>query len=262
MPARQLLVLRSGIQGDMSARVIRAPLVPASSVDRHLYVPGVKKLDAANALQPYTAMGHQLLTWVRPPVSRDLRETVGSGRPYNPWFDRSSLCTATLAITALSACNRRSRARDCRRHCSYRDPGRSRCLFLVSAACRAGRHAGLVKELAFTRGGRADDNPGRVQAIMPRGQPIRRPRGERHDTHRIPDSTNRQVVCCQNETPQSPCDPMCPLCNHHTHVYNAKMTCGLASGQTNSLKQRYNETSVESCGRAWGSHQLSPQGRE
>lgn len=75
----QLLVLRSGIQGDMSARAIRAPLVPASSVDRHLYVPGVKQLDAANALQPYTAMYDQLLTWVRPPVSRDLRETVGSG---------------------------------------------------------------------------------------------------------------------------------------------------------------------------------------
>lgn len=58
---------------------IRAPLVPASSVDRHLYVLGVKQLDAANALQPYTAVDDQLLTWVRPPVSRDLRETVGSG---------------------------------------------------------------------------------------------------------------------------------------------------------------------------------------
>ncbi|KAI7780139.1 hypothetical protein LA080_016328 [Diaporthe eres] len=65
----QLLVLRSGIQGDMSARAIRAPLVPASSVDRHLYVPGVKQLDAANALQPYTAMDYQLLTWVRPPCA-------------------------------------------------------------------------------------------------------------------------------------------------------------------------------------------------
>lgn len=75
----QPLALRSGNQGDMSARAMRAPLVPASSVDRHLYVLGVKQLDAANALQPYTVTDEQLLTWVRPPVSRDVRETAGSG---------------------------------------------------------------------------------------------------------------------------------------------------------------------------------------
>lgn len=78
----QPLVLRSGIQGRMSARAMRAPLAPASPVDRHLCLLGVEQFDTANALQPYTAVDHQLLTWVRPrqqSVSRDLKETVGSG---------------------------------------------------------------------------------------------------------------------------------------------------------------------------------------
>lgn len=48
-----LLVLRSGIQGGMSARAMR----PASSVDRHQSLLGVKQFDAANALQPYNGRG-------------------------------------------------------------------------------------------------------------------------------------------------------------------------------------------------------------
>lgn len=50
----QPFVLRSGIQGHMSARAMRAPLAPASSVDRHLYLLGVEQFDTANALQPYS----------------------------------------------------------------------------------------------------------------------------------------------------------------------------------------------------------------
>lgn len=76
-----LLVLRSAIQGDMSARAMR----PASSVDRHHSLLGVKQFDAANALQPYVAVDHQLLTWVQSrqqPVESGFEETgwVWGGR--------------------------------------------------------------------------------------------------------------------------------------------------------------------------------------
>lgn len=38
----QTVALRGGIQGDMSARALRTPMVLASSIDRHPYEFGVK----------------------------------------------------------------------------------------------------------------------------------------------------------------------------------------------------------------------------
>lgn len=79
--------------------------------------------------------------------------------------------------------------------------------------------------------------------------------GTPRDTHRIPNSTNREIVCCQNGTPQTPCDPRGSLCNQHTHLCYTKMTCGLVSSQTNSLEQT---VYLNQCRILWSSVGKSP----
>lgn len=163
---------------------------------------------------------------------------MGLGRPCNPWFDHPR-CAPQLWPSPP----RRLATGEVELETAAgivlidRDPRCSRCLFLASAACQAGRQAGLINELAFTRGGRADENARRARAIDATGPADPVAMGGRHDTHRIPNSTNRQIVCCQNETPQTPCDPRGSLCNQHRHLCYTKMTCGLVSSQTNSLEQ-------------------------
>lgn len=223
--------------------------------DRHMYVLGPKQFVAADALQPYTAMDGQLLTTSRSrqqSVSWDSRitaERLG-------WGNRIILGLVILGMHRNSG----------RRHLgatgefeletaggnSPRETcdNREACLWAERLAellnLRSWCSPGVVGLMIIQgKQGDAATGPADLMAM-----------GGRQNTHRS-SGFNQQTDCVLSErdSSQSSCDPSCPLCNQHVHLCYARMTCGLAAGQTNSLKQRYIETSVESCGRAWGSHQ-------